>query len=242
MPEGFDIAKTPLVSYRRFVLISFPWRGLLTRSLRRNDLLFGLTEVETLHNGGSPPATTGTALYGKEPSWNMSPTEYLPLFLTPLPEGNYRALIVNTAGHWSLKLFAGLKAGFPEINDLFRVVASNWAYQVGRALDYDLIKTREVIVRPYLPGHDRCHSDEIMNGGPTDEEGGGTSFNWGWIPRLNAVFEDVVYLRGHPRIHYVGIDRPGRMRPDAVRPTSLLQKAAMLILSLRSMSLWIACT
>ena len=42
----------------------------------------------------------------------------------------------------------------------------------------------------------------------------GGSYNWEWIPCVNLVFEEVV--KDHPHIHYLGIERPGRLRPDAV--------------------------
>ncbi|KAG8908249.1 hypothetical protein FRB99_008314 [Tulasnella sp. 403] len=201
-PAGFDINKTPLATFRRV------------------DLLFNRTEIETQHNGGGwrPGPGENSTLFGDEASWDMSPTEYFDIFLSPEPN-NYHTIILSTAGHWSLRLFAGLPRGYPEIYDLFRTVITNWVYQAGKYLDSEAAKGREkeVIVRPYLPGDDNCHSDKIQNGGPVKQPLSleWASYNWGWIPRLNAVFEEAIVARGHPNLHYVAVDRPGRLRPDA---------------------------
>lgn len=228
-PAGFDIATTPLATFRRLVYTIPAYLVSLT-SPHRNDLLFNLTEVEALFNGGGwrPSPGDDSKLFGDERSWTISPSEYLSIFLAPLPIGNYRTLIVSTGGHWSLKLFAGLKGGFPEIFDLFRVVQNNFIYQVGRALDSSKEKTREVIVRPYLPGDDNCHSDKIMNGGPLEDPLSlkGASYNWAWIPRFNAAFKEAVTTKGHPNIHYLPLERPGRLRPDTVSYFFILHRLA----------------
>ena len=188
------------------------------------------TEIETLYDIGrqhipAPTATSDnttsnrTGLFGKEQAWTISPTEYLETFLAPFPL-NYRTLVVSTAGHWSLKLFEGLDAGYPAIFDLFRLVMTDWAYQSSLYLDAHKPTgaSKEIVIRPYLPGDDNCHSNEIQNGGPVDKPQSlrGGSYNWEWIPYLNLAFEEVVKQRDHPHIYYLGIERPGRLRPDAV--------------------------
>ncbi|KAG8900487.1 hypothetical protein FRC01_010119 [Tulasnella sp. 417] len=147
-PNGFNITQTPLVTFRR------------------NDLLFNLTEIETMFTGGGwrPGPGENTTLFGTEPRWTISIADYLnDLFFRPLPEGNYHALIVNTAAHWSLGLFSGLN-GFTGILDLFRVVMANFVYQAGRQLDLHQHdgRRREVVVRDYLTGNENCHSPETM--------------------------------------------------------------------------------
>ncbi|KAG8998121.1 hypothetical protein FRB90_012359 [Tulasnella sp. 427] len=203
-PEGFNMTKTPLVSFRR------------------NDLLFNATEVESMFNGGGwrPGPGENSTLFGKEQSWNISPTEYLnDLFFRPLPDANYQSLIVSTAGHWSLKLLAGLPNGYTDIYDLFRVVITNFVYQAARELDLHSAngKQREVIVRPYMPGDDNCHAHEVMYGGPLKEVPNiqHASYNWAWIPHLNGLSKKAVEDRAHPHVTYADIDRPGRLRPDS---------------------------
>lgn len=166
----------------------------------------------------------------------MSPADYFPIFLSPAPL-NYHTLIVSTGGHWSEKLFSSIAPPAPETNatesaedehpllpliaNLFRATMDNWAYQAGVYLESPQAKTREreVIVRPYLPGDDNCHSEETLSGGPQSqprELGPWTSYNWAWIPKFNALFEGAVSARNHARLNYLPIERPGRLRPDAV--------------------------
>lgn len=144
---------------------------------------------------------------------------------------NYRTLVVSTAGHWSLKLFAGVPTGYAGIFDLFRLAMNQWTYQVAQFLDAtNSTVPKEVVVRPYLPGDDNCHSNEIQNGGPRTRPLSlrWGSFNWEWIPYMNQAFKLIVGERDHPHIHYLDIERPGRLRPDAVctpctsRPVRLL--------------------
>ncbi|KAG8983831.1 hypothetical protein FRB94_008686 [Tulasnella sp. JGI-2019a] len=218
-PEGFDMKKTPLVTFRRV------------------DLLFNRTEIASIHYGGrTPPAND--SLFGSEASWDMSPVDYFAIFLSPAPF-NYHTLIVSTGGHWSEKLFSGIAPPAPKLNNtnstsseedehprlplianLFRATMDNWSYQAGRYLDSPEGKRRprEVIVRPYLPGDDNCHSAETLSGGPQSEPkklGKWTSYNWAWIPKFNDRFESAVSARRHPNVHYLPIERPGRLRPDA---------------------------
>lgn len=186
-------------------------------------MLFNLTEIETIFNGGGwrPGPGENTTLFGSEPRWTISVAEYLnDLFFHPLPEANYHALIVNTASHWSLALFSGLPHGFTDIMDLFRVIMNNFVYQAGRQLDLHQSdgKQREVVIRDYLTGADNCHSDETMYGGPLKEVPNITTDEmfWAWIPIMNRVVENAVAERAHPHVTYLPIDRPGRLRPEAV--------------------------
>ncbi|KIO26393.1 hypothetical protein M407DRAFT_24357, partial [Tulasnella calospora MUT 4182] len=203
-PNGFNITQTPLVTFRR------------------NDLLFNLTEIETMFNGGGwrPGPGENTTLFGTEPRWTISIADYLDdLFFRPLPEANYHTLIVNTASHWSLGLFSGLPHGFAGILDLFRVVITNLVYQAARQLDLHQHdgKQREVVVRDYLTGYENCHSQETMSGGPLQEVPNITTDEtfWAWIPIMNAMLKKAVDERAHPHVTYLPIDRPGRLRPDA---------------------------
>lgn len=185
----------------------------------RNDLLFNLAEVESMFSAGSWKAGDNSTLFGSEKSWNISPTEYLnDLFFRPLPDANYHTLIVSTAGHWSLKLLAGLPNGYKDIYDLFRLIMTSFVYQAARQLDlHQSTKQREVVVRPYMPGDDKCHLPQTMFGGPLEEvpDIKQASYNWAWMPHLNGLFKRVVEERAHPHVTYLDIYRPGRLRPDA---------------------------
>jgi hypothetical protein len=99
LPPGFDIAKTPLVTFRR------------------NDLLYSKEELETMHKELHPEfykSTTNDSapfkLFGEEAVWTIPPSTYLTdIFLSPT--SHYRTLIVSTAGHWTTNLFAGYNKG-----------------------------------------------------------------------------------------------------------------------------------
>ncbi|KAE9387170.1 hypothetical protein BT96DRAFT_1081005 [Gymnopus androsaceus JB14] len=80
---------------------------------------------------------------------------------------------------------------------------------------------RQVLVRAYLPGHEDCHSYRR----PWDEMPA-NPWVWGWYnwPVLSSlltnallcVTQDLLQNRNkYPNIHYLGIDRPARLRPDA---------------------------
>jgi len=79
------------------------------------------------------------------------------------------------------------------------------------------MRQREVVIRPYLPGDDACHTKEVLWTEPLTQPRDlkGASYNWEWIPKFNALFKEAARQRDHPNIHYVDIERPGRLRPDA---------------------------
>ncbi|KAG9047735.1 hypothetical protein FS837_001632 [Tulasnella sp. UAMH 9824] len=202
-PNGFNISQTPLVTFRR------------------NDVLFNLTEIETMFNGGGwrPGPGEKTNLFGEEASWTISVSDYLgDLFFRPLPEGNYHTLVLNTGAHWCFGLFSGLPHPFTDVIELFRVVMTNLVYQAARQLDLHQSdgKQREIVVRDYLVGYDNCHAQETMFGGPLKEVPDLKSDEfWARIPIMNALLKKVVEDRAHPQVNFLGIDRPGRLRPDA---------------------------
>ncbi|KAJ3531922.1 hypothetical protein NMY22_g7961 [Coprinellus aureogranulatus] len=74
-------------------------------------------------------------------------------------------------------------------------------------------KKKNVIIRPYLPGHDGCRETKE----PLDEVSvlGYEVYNWRHIWKFNHIFEEILSDRkSYPDIHYIPIDRPGRLRPD----------------------------
>ncbi|KAJ3859172.1 hypothetical protein EV359DRAFT_51264 [Lentinula novae-zelandiae] len=204
-PEGFNISETPLVTFRRV------------------DLLLSIDELEDLHRRKHPKYDANFTLFSEEAVWTLSPKTYVSeLFLLPLPYGNYANLIVSTAGHWTTSMFSG----YPSIDRLltfFRESIQFWANHTQSLLSHDptggvLLPNghhakRHVLVRAYLPGHEDCHDhrrpwDEIQ---PMKWNW----YNWGNIGEFNRVFEHVVAGEAYPDIHYLAIDRPARLRPDA---------------------------
>jgi len=205
LPKGFDPSSTPLVTFRRI------------------DLLLSKDELISIHSSSQLQTTTlnDTSLFSDEGTWTLPVTEYLDQFLAPLPEANYATMVVSTAGHWTTTVFSKVQPpGIEGILKLFGVAMERWAEDVQSALllrgdgSEQKRKERRVIVRAYLGGHENCHDfrqpwDEIQ------------PYNWNWynwyeIPQFNAIFEKLLLSRDRfPNIHYLGIDRPARLRPDA---------------------------
>jgi hypothetical protein len=206
LPEGFDIASTPLVTFRRI------------------DLLFSKDELISIYKS-SQPEQLNTSLFSDEGLWTLPVAEYLNEFLAPLPKGNYATMVVSTAGHWTTHVFSEIEPpGMEGILSLFEVAMGRWAEEVQSALWADARinglrlrskrKERRAVVRAYLPGHNDCHNLRH----PWDEIPSTEMYPWNWaeIPEFNAVFEKLLLSRNKfPNIHYLGIDHPARLRPDA---------------------------
>jgi hypothetical protein len=181
-PEGFDIEKTPLVTYRRV------------------DLLFEHFELLQLHNElyGSPSNFT---LFDKNTaSFNLSPAYYMRLFTKPLPEANYATLVASSAGHWTMTLFSGFyddskpRDGIDDLLEFFRHVAKRWASEVQAMLYEDQRKgsrrravPRRAIVRAYLPGHEDCH--EKYEPWTEYQPFKTVQWNWPWIKDFNKIIQ-----------------------------------------------------
>ncbi|KDQ55677.1 hypothetical protein JAAARDRAFT_133460 [Jaapia argillacea MUCL 33604] len=218
-PPGFDITITPLVTFRRI------------------DLLLSQPELVGLHHklhADEESLTDNYTLFSDETTWNMSPSEYMPIFLAPLPEANYGTLIVSTGGHWTTTLFQGYRdesltsSGYGILNLLsfFRESMDLFASMVQKAINEDRVRQavqakgagrrvveRKVVARAYLPGHEDCHSWRepwsvykpfVWNW-----------YNWAWIGDFNRVFEEVLSKPDYPNVHFLPIDTPALLRPDA---------------------------
>ncbi|GLB45042.1 hypothetical protein LshimejAT787_1901200 [Lyophyllum shimeji] len=209
LPPGFNMTGTPLVTFRRV------------------DLLLTKEELVDLHNTLHPDTTADFSLFSEEAVWSLSPTYYMPLFF----EGNYSTMVVSTGGHWTTTLFGGYgkdkpaafhgaKLGIDGVLDFFGHAMRKWADDVQGALKEAARKDegkrkRQVLVRAYLPGHDACHGNKK----PWKEVYTPlwASYNWGSIWRYNEVFENIItdVPEKYPDLHYLAIERPGRLRPDA---------------------------
>ncbi|KAF8604834.1 hypothetical protein BDV93DRAFT_491604 [Ceratobasidium sp. AG-I] len=220
-PAGFDIKRTPLVTFRRV------------------DLLFSTSELDTIHTSihasslSAPNSTVPKTLFGPtaSESYNLSPGTYLSIFTAPLPEANYRVLLLSTAGHWTTATLPGARdpdnvqeeATNPAVFRTFQEAVRVWTSKVTTALlDSRLsgaspggVKSqdRQVLIRAYLPGHEYdCHAEP----GPLSEvrKFSRDYYNWSWVGKMNEAFRDAIRA-GSPQIRYLNVDRPALLRPDA---------------------------
>ncbi|KZT04371.1 uncharacterized protein LAESUDRAFT_658093 [Laetiporus sulphureus 93-53] len=227
LPPGFDIEKTPLVTFRRV------------------DLLLDRPELEALYAELYPSGAEADGealrlpskpLFSDEQFWSMSPREYVrEIFLQPAPL-RYSTLVISTAGHWTTTLMSGFADpaqpgdGIAGVLGFFGVSMQRWAEEVQGMMDgyreeeerrsgrwFGLGRRggveRQVVIRAYLPGHEDCHDERR----PWTEW---KSFRWNWynwgsIKDFNRIFEETLSSPAFPDIHYLPIDRPALLRPDA---------------------------
>ena len=207
-PPNFSIEETPLVLFRRVDLLlnQEDLQGLYRSTLR--------TEVED-EDPAAGNATTKN-LFSEETTWSLSPSEYMPIFLSSPPEGNFGTLVVSTGGHWTTTLMsafrdeeAGEEAGYgiENVKTFFKVAMRTWAGQVQDAIDEYRrnggTRPKQAVVRAYLPGHEDCHDhhepwSEIQ---PFRFRW----YNWPWIQDYNAIFKvgDLLFNVGRTPVLYV---------------------------------------
>ena len=188
LPEGFDIASTPLVTFRRI------------------DLLLSKDELISIHKSSQPGNVVldDTSLFSDEVIWTLPVAEYISEFLAPLPKANYATMVVSTAGHWADHLFPKIEPpGMEGILKLFEVAMERWAEEVQSAIHADAMhrnlylskfrlesrerKERRVVIRAYLPGHYDCH--DSRNPWNEIQPAKYDPWNWADIPKFNAIFE-----------------------------------------------------
>ncbi|TEB28042.1 hypothetical protein FA13DRAFT_1755903 [Coprinellus micaceus] len=223
-PPGFSLSKTPLVTFRRV------------------DILYTKEELVIMHQELHPSFPSSTHLFSGEETHTRSAKEALDLLTAPLPYGNYGTMVVSTGGHWTTTLFSGYRDGTKEgwgvdgVVSFYEHVARRWVWEVQDRLSSEMQKERDVmmdvpgrpgalssgpssrkrnvVIRPYLPGHDECREakgvlKEVM---VMEYE----KYNWRHIWKYNHILETLLTDREvYPNIHYLSIDRPGRLRPEA---------------------------
>ncbi|KAM6496673.1 hypothetical protein JOM56_007146 [Amanita muscaria] len=205
-PTGFDIKTTPLVSFRRV------------------DLLYSQQELVDIYQSTNPGTPEDFKLFGEETVWTLSPTVYMDQFTAPLPGGNYRTMVVSTAGHWTTTLFHGFRDenkiltgyGIRKVLDLFEVAMPRWAKEVQTTLRMHEDSgegKRRVVIRAYLPGHEDCHDYRQPWTGV--QRFVWDWYNWSYIGQFNEIFEKVLSRKFYPDIYFLPIDRPAKLRPDA---------------------------
>jgi len=191
-PPGFDMAKTPLVAFRRSDFL-----------LDRDEVL----DVFSKHN----PSGNRSQVFGGDASTDITTKTYLDLFNSKLPEGGYRVLVVNTAGHWSPRTLKDLPGGMPALLKLFGDAMSKWMDDVIKAIPET--SGKRVIARAYLPGHNGCFGFHKPLTQIQRDQGG--LYNWDWMDRFNQLFESIIESHKLSHVNFLEIARPGRLRPDA---------------------------
>lgn len=128
-PPGFDVASTPIVTFRR------------------NDLLLAKEALVAIHGESEP-------LFSEEAVWTVPLAEYLIEFAAP----HYATMVVSTGGHWTTTLFEHASPpGIDGVVALFAAAMNVWARGVQDVLTAQP-RRKHVVVRAYLPGHEDCHS------------------------------------------------------------------------------------
>lgn len=155
----------------------------------------------------APNPSVPKTLFGPDASesYNLSPDTYLSIFTAPLPEANYRVLLLSTAGHWTTATLPGARdpdnvqkqSTNPAVFKTFKEAVRVWTSKVTTAL-FDSRFTssshggvrsedRQVLIRAYLPGHEYdCHAEP----GPLTKvrEFSREYYNWSWVGRMNEAF------------------------------------------------------
>lgn len=179
-PEGFDIDKTPLVSFQRL------------------DVLYDLPELVDFHKTLYGTPTNFTLFDENVPVYSLSPSYFMPMFTAP--RTNYGSLIVSTAGHWSTLLFHGYYDartpdtgyGVDGILEFYRHVVKRWVWEIQESLYEDQrrgtrgkFRPRQVVMRSYNPGHEHCHdyTEPWTVVQPYKEN----LYNWPWIKDFNKI-------------------------------------------------------
>ncbi|TFY58088.1 hypothetical protein EVG20_g8289 [Dentipellis fragilis] len=213
LPLNFSVEHTPLVTFRRV------------------DLLLNRDELEALHRRKHPELYTDPEhpfqLFSEEQFWSLSPAEYMPLLTGQLPASRYGTLIVATAGHWTTTLLGGLRneaagedaGGQTPVQRALEVDQREQARRVmaarlgGRGPETVDVVKRRVVVRAYLPGHEDCRNQHApwQQWKPYQWKW----YNWPWIGEMNGIFQKLLSGAAYPDVHYLPIDRPALLRPDA---------------------------
>lgn len=195
-------------------------------------------ELLPLYARHAPNRTTSSnpaqhELYGdlQEAVYNAQSAEMLALFTSP-PPLNYGALIMSSGAHWTESVFGKLSAP-DEIVAFFSAALTLWLQRVAEALALTTAPAwgtavtwrgatsggtpRRVIVRGATWGSEDCLLSVVRLGGPRAHVVplSRPYYNWAWIPRLNEAAERAVAAADNPFIHYLPIERPAMLRPDA---------------------------
>jgi hypothetical protein len=177
-------------------------------NFNRVDFLLGRHELESLWKD-FPGGNHSKPLFDDGSMWDLAPATYLPLFFAPLPEANFRTMIVHTAGHWTTTTFQGFHNpesqynghGLADLLKFFKVAMDSWTKRMVFALEqakqddeaHGIVRTKErqIIVKGYHAGHDGCNLASTRLDGPLKKynDSWSHSYNWGWIRKFNWSFK-----------------------------------------------------
>ncbi|KAJ2934615.1 hypothetical protein H1R20_g2479, partial [Candolleomyces eurysporus] len=229
LPPNFDIEKTPLVTFRRNDLL-YSKEELEAMHKELHPEFYKANET--------------FQLFGDEAVWTFPPLRvplgYLPRSVKPLPDGP-----AEEEENLEEKKEGDPVFGYDGLLKFFEEAMERWAQKVQVAIDSAAAQQQDsssgrpypppvgaggreeagvqmrpwtAVVRPYLPGHEDCHdhrsaSQEVV---PLKWNW----WNWGEIWRYNQIFENLLSpgdgkAKKYKNVHYLPIDRPGRLRPDA---------------------------
>ncbi|KAH7097528.1 hypothetical protein BKA62DRAFT_716269, partial [Auriculariales sp. MPI-PUGE-AT-0066] len=220
-PPGFDLDRTPLVTFRRTDVIMDPDE---------------LVEVfaKAYPERASKPTPQIKDIFGtsQEVFYHFPASEQLEMFTSP-PPLNYGLLVANSAAHWTQSVFEALD-GPDAIIDFFAHATRSYITRITRAFDGGQARpkwtsapryssrtssghARRVVFRSATTGTDDCLSSDWRELGPSREVPpmNANHWNWRWIWRLNEEVANAVAATNHPMIHYLPIDRPALLRGDA---------------------------
>ncbi|KAG0145486.1 hypothetical protein CROQUDRAFT_45683 [Cronartium quercuum f. sp. fusiforme G11] len=205
LPKSFNISSTPLVTTLRADLLFNSqdfYEILQNDSLIRNVAgrqYLGMMDMS------ARPFRWGDTIY------EIPVETYFKRFIDP--KINYSKFIASTGPHWTRSTFS---ISTPEITHIFRKAMSHWSKLAIQALDSKDGQGKQIILKSSHFGHTDCVSARLY-GIPWDDVRFGSNmlYNWLEINTLNNVGKIVLESFNHPRLRFLGLDRPGALRPDA---------------------------
>ena len=199
MPLGFNPAFTPIISYTRA------------------DLLFSKPELADVGAWTSHPTADPSKFWGPGDIFTQSALDWLDAFEAKFPAGRYATLILSSGTYWTPAVFKGLGGDAANVLRLWRVAMNLLAARMVAMLDADKTKTRVVIFRSAVQGHENCTEPANRDMEPlsTYRELKHNLYNWPALPLMNDVLETIVKTHNHPRMHFLRVERPAQLRVDA---------------------------
>ncbi|KAG0151572.1 hypothetical protein CROQUDRAFT_650980 [Cronartium quercuum f. sp. fusiforme G11] len=204
LPKSFNISSTPLVTALRTDLLLSSQD--FFEVLKEDPLIThfnGSQHLGTL-NITARPFKWGGRIY------EIPVETYFKRFIDP--KMNYSKFIASTGPHWTESTFP-LSA--PGITHVFREAMSYWSKLAIQALDSKDGQGKQIILKSSSSGHSNCVPPRLEGIVWEDVQfESHMEYNWLDIVTLNNVGKMVLESFNHPRLRFLGLDRPGALRPD----------------------------
>ncbi|KAG0143482.1 hypothetical protein CROQUDRAFT_66168 [Cronartium quercuum f. sp. fusiforme G11] len=205
LPKSFNFSSTPLVTTLRtdLLLSSQDFFEILKNDSLIKDIngakYLGIIDI------GARPIGWGDKIH------EIPIETYFKRFIDP--KMKYSKFIASTGPHWTATTFS---ISTPDITHIFRKAMSHWSKLAIQALESKDGQGKQIILKSSNSGHTDCLPN-LMDGIPWEDVrlGSNTAFNWLDISTLNNVGKIVLESFNHPRLRFLGLDRPGALRPDA---------------------------